>query len=342
MNRALPSKKPHVDSLLGRLSALAIMLAASFYVQSVQAQTSDWSNWPAKPITLVVPIAPGGGTDIIARAVANELGPVLGQAIVVQNKVGANGTIGTAAVAREAPDGYTIMVGSIGTHAANACLYKLPYDPDKDFEPIALLARYNNVFVVRADSPIQSISDLVARAKTAPGRLTHAVTVIGSSSHLAIERFKQVADIDMLAVPYNGALAATTDLMGGRVDLMLDTVISQYGNIAAGKMRALGTTMASARSSVLPHVKTIAEQGYPDFDTVGWTGLFAPAGTPAAIVNKIATGLQQVYATGKLQNSLGSKGLDVTTTTPADFAQYVAQERQTWCDVIQRANIKVD
>lgn len=317
-----------------RAYALAVMLAASFCAQG--------ADWPAKPITLVVPIAPGGGTDIIARAVANELGPVLGQSIVVQNKAGANGTIGTAAVAREAPDGYTIMVGSIGTHAANDCLYKLPYDPIKDFEPIALLAKYNNVFIVNADSPIQSIPDLVERAKAAPGKLAHAVTVIGSSSHLAIERFKQVAGVDMLAVPYNGALAATTDLMGGRVDLMLDTVVSQYGNISAGKMRALGTTMASARSPVLPDVKTVAEQGYPDFDTVGWTGLFAPAGTPAAIVEKIAAGLQQVYDTEKLQKSLGSKGLDVTTTTPAEFAKYVAQERDTWCDVIKQANIKVD
>jgi len=299
-------------------------------------------TWPAKPITIVYPYAAGSAGDTMTRLLAEAMSTRLGQPVIVDNKPGAGGSIATGQIVRAASDGYTLLLSASGTIAVNPHVYKLPYDPHKDFEPIALLARYNNVFVVRADSPIQSIQDLVARAKAAPGKLTHAVTVIGSSSHLAIERFKQVADIDMLAVPYNGAPAATTDLMGGRVDLMLDTVVSQYGNIAAGKMRTLGTTMASARSSVLPHVKTIAEQGYPDFDTVGWTGLFAPAGTPAAIVNKIATGLQQVYATGKLQNFLGSKGLDVTTTTPADFAQYVAQERQTWCDVIQRADIKVD
>lgn len=329
------SKSVNVGKLLG------IAAVASFSALGT-AQVSAQSTWPNKPITLVVPIAPGGGTDIIARAVANELGPILGESIVVQNKAGANGTIGTASVARAEPDGYTIMVGSIGTHAANACLYDLPYDPQKDFEPIALLAKYNNVFIVDANSPIKSISDLVSRAKEQPGKLTHAVTVIGSSSHLAIERFKQQANVDMLAVPYNGALAATTDLLGGRVDFMLDTVVSQYGNITAGKMRALGSTMASARSPVLPDVPTVAEQGYPEFDTVGWTGLFAPKGTPEAIVNKIAEGLQKVYASGKLQQTLGSKGLDVTTTTPKEFAQYVANEEKTWCDVIKRGNIKVN
>lgn len=317
---------------------LAAMIGA---FASSAAWGQNGSSWPNRPITLVVPIAAGGGTDIIARAVANEMTSVLGQSIVVQNKAGANGTIGTSAVARADPDGYTIMVGSIGTHAANACLYDLPYDPEKDFEPIALLAKYNNVIVVNNDSSIASLPDLISRAKAEPGRLTYAVTVIGSSSHLAIERFKQIADVDMLAIPYNGALAATADLMGGRVDFMLDTVVSQYGNIAAEKMRALGTTMAAGRSSVLPDVKTIAEQGYPTFDTVGWTGLFAPAGTPQEIVEKIAGALQTVYATGKLQKTLGSKGLDVTTNTPKEFSSYVKQERKTWCDVIRRANIKV-
>ena len=320
-------------------SALTLSFIALTSIGSYAQSTGDWPN---KPINLVVPIAPGGGTDIIARAVANELGPILGTTIVVLNRAGANGTIGTSSVARAAPDGYTIMVGSIGTHAANACLYNLPYDPLKDFEAIGLLANYNNVFIVNADSPIKSIEDLVARSKADPGKLTHAVTVIGSSSHLAIERFKQIANVKMLSVPYNGAPAATTDLMGGRVDFMLDTIVSQYGNISAGKVRALGSTMASTRSSVLPEVKTVAEQGYPKFDTVGWTGLFAPAGTPPAIVEKIAAGLQKVYATGKLQSSLGSKGLDVTTTTPKQFKEYVSQELNTWCDVIKSSNIKVN
>lgn len=336
--------KPNHDKIFRNITKTIFnALTFSFVaLSSVSSHAQKTGDWPNKPINLVVPIAPGGGTDIIARAVANELGPMLGTTIVVQNRAGANGTIGTSSVARSAPDGYTIMVGSIGTHAANACLYDLPYDPLKDFEPIGLLANYNNVFIVNADSPIKSIEDLVSKAKANPGKLTHAVTVIGSSSHLAIERFKQIANVQMLSVPYNGAPAATTDLMGGRVDFMLDTIVSQYGNISAGKMRALGSTMASSRSSVLPDVKTVAEQGYPKFDTVGWTGLFAPAGTPPAIVEKIATALQKVYATGKLQASLGSKGLDVTTTTPKQFKEYVSQELNTWCDVIKRSNIKVN
>lgn len=328
---------------LNRLAGFAMLSLAAFACafSSSPGQAQPAGDWPQRPITLLVPIAAGGGTDIIARAVAAELAPVLGQPIVVKNQPGANGTIGTAAVARDPADGYTIMVGSIGTHAANVCLYDLPYDAEKDFTPVAQLAKYNNVFIVPNDSPIKSLPDLVERAKAQPDKLTYAITVIGSSSHLAIEKFKLDAGIELLGVPYNGAVPATVDLMGGRIDFMLDTVVSQYGRIAAGKVRVLATTMSSARSSVLPDVKTVAEQGYPQFDTVGWTGLFVRSGTPEPIVNKIADALTSVYATGKLQKLLGSKGLDVETTTPKDFARFVAKERKTWCDVIKASDIKV-
>ncbi|CAG2151318.1 hypothetical protein LMG31506_04385 [Cupriavidus yeoncheonensis] len=321
------------------ISALTSTLCA-FGTNSALA--AGQQAWPARAITLLVPIAAGGGTDIIARAVGEKLAAELGQPIIVKNQAGANGAIGSAAVARAPADGYTILVGSIGTHAANQCLYKLPYDPVQDFTPVALLAKYNNVVMVRRDSPIKSLDDLVKLAKAHPATLTYAITVVGSSAHLALERFKSEAGLDMLGVPYNGAVPATVDVLGGQVDFMLDTVVSQYGNLTSGRARALATTMGERRSDILPKVPTIAEQGYPKYDVAGWTGLFVRSGTSAEIVEKISTALQRVYATGKLQKLLGSQGLDVTTNTQAEFAAFVAKERQTWCDVIKTANIKVE
>jgi len=328
---------------LGALLAAGALAPALYALGSAPARAADEAaDWPSRPVTLLVPIAAGGGTDIIARAVADKLAPELGQPIVVKNQAGANGSVGTAAAARAPADGYTILVGSIGTHAANECLYKLPYDADKDFTPVALLAKYNNVVMVPADSPIKSLTDLVERAKAKPGQMTYAITVVGSSAHLALERFKFDAGVQMLGVPYNGAVPATVDVLGGRVDFMLDTVVSQFGNLSAGKARALATTSRDKRSDVLPDVPTVAEQGYPEYDVAGWTGLFVRSGTPDAIVQKIAAALRTVYATGELQKLLGTKGLDVTTTTQPEFADFVASERKTWCDVIKAANIKVD
>jgi tripartite-type tricarboxylate transporter receptor subunit TctC len=322
------------------LTMAAVALAPVLFAAPSRSALAE--DWPTRPITLVVPIAAGGGTDIMGRAVAAKLAPVLGQPIVVKNMAGANGSIGTSFVARAPADGYTVLVGSIGTHAANVCLYKLPYDAAKDFTPVGLLAKYNDVVTVRADSPIKSLADLVKRAKANPGKLTYAITVVGSSAHLALERFKATAGIDMLGIPYNGAVPATVDVLGGRVDFMLDTVVSQYANLKSGKARALATTIKDARSPVLPDVPTVAEQGYPDYDVAGWTGLFVRSGTPDAIVQKIAAALRATYATGELQKLFGAQGLDVTTTTQREFAAFVDKERKSWCDVIHAAHIKVD
>jgi tripartite-type tricarboxylate transporter receptor subunit TctC len=323
----------HIASVI--LTAGMLMAGASF------AQDSAAQAYPSKPIKLLVPITAGGGTDILARAVGQELQRILGKPVIVENRPGANGTIGTQLAAQAAPDGHTILVGSIGTHGVNEYLYrKLPYDPVKDFEPVTLLAKYNNVIVVAANSPIRSLKELVQQAKQQPGVLNYGITVIGSSSHLAVEKFKSDASIKVQDIPYNGAMQATTDMIGGRTHFMFDTVVSQYGQIEGKKVRAIATT-ALKRSPALPDVPTVAEQGYPGFDVVGWTGLFVPAGTPASITEKIAAAVKKAFESPEMQRT-GSRGVELVATTPREFGEFAAQERIKWAKVIKQANITLE
>jgi tripartite-type tricarboxylate transporter receptor subunit TctC len=323
-----------------QLFAAIATIAAAVSAPPASGAAADSTAWPERPVTIIVPIAAGGGTDLIARAVASELQEAWKQPVIIKNQAGANGTVGTVMAARAPADGYTLLVGTQGTFAANTCLYKLPYAAT-DFTPAALFAQFNSIFVVRADSPIQSLSDLVKRAKAAPGKLTYGITVVGSSAHLGVEMFKSIAAINVLGIPYNGGPPATVDLLGGRLDFLLDAINSQYGNVAAGKMRALASTSLT-RSTALPNVPTVAEQGYPGFDAVGWAGFYVPAGTPKPIIDKIARTVTAVFATGKLQSKLGNKGFEFFTTNPRSFAAYDKSERAKWCGVIKQANIKLD
>ena len=324
-----------------RILTAIMAIAAALAAPASQSAPAESAAWPKRPVTIIVPIAAGGGTDLIARAVGEALQEAWQQPVVIKNQAGANGTVGTSMAARAPADGYTLLVGSQGTFAANTCLYKLPYDAEKDFTPAALFALFNSVFIVRADSPIQSLSDLVRRARAEPGKLTYGITVVGSSAHLGLEMFKSRASINVLGIPYNGSGPASVDLFGGRLDFMLDAINSQYGNIAAGKVRALAST-AAIRSTALPDVPTVAEEGYPGFDAVGWAGLYVPAGTPQPIIDKIARTVTEVFATGELQRKLGNKGFEFITTDPQAFAAYDKSERKKWCDVIQQAHIKLE
>lgn len=325
-----------------RLTFSVALAGASFLINAqVGAQQLDSNAWPERVVTIIVPIAVGGGTDLITRALADELQAAWKRPVIVKNQAGGNGIVGTSTAAHSPADGYTLLVGTQGTFAANTCLYKLPYDAAKDFSPVTLFAQFNSVFVVRADSPIQSLPDLVRRAKADPGKLTYGITVVGSSAHLGVEMFRDNAGIDILGVPYNGAVPATLDLLGGRLDFMLDAVNSQYGNITSGKMRALASTSAT-RSSALPQVPTVAEQGYPDFNAVGWAGLYTPAGVPQPIIDKIARTVADIYASGKLQSKLGNQGFEFVTATPEAFAAHDKSERDKWCSVIKKAGIKVN
>lgn len=321
-----------------RVAGLALGLAGC----PTSVVWAQQSSWPNKPVTLIVPIAAGGGTDLISRAVAEKLQALWKQPIIVKNLSGANGTVGTLAAARAEADGYTLLIGSQGTFGVNTCLYQLPYDAEKDFNAVALIATFNSVFIVSAESPITSLQDLVNKARAEPGKLTYGITVIGSSAHLGVELFKAQSGIDILGIPYNGAKAALVDFFGGRIDFMLDAINSQYGNIASGKVRALATTAGLARSSVLPTVPTTAEAGFPGFDAVGWAGIFVPTGVSAQITEKIARSVVEIYQAGDLQAGLGKQGYEFVSTNSAEFSTYVTLERKKWCDLVAKAKIKLN
>jgi len=299
-------------------------------------------DYPAKPIRIIVPIGAGGATDAVARAFANELPSVLGQPVVIENKPGAAGVIGTMAVKQSAADGYTLLLGTIGTHSTNQHLIaRVPYDPMQDFAPVSLLSKVSNVISVPMDFPARTLQEFVAHAKKHPGQINYAVGTVGSSSHLAVEMFKQRAGLDMVKISYKGPAEAQTDLVAGRVHLMFAPVISELANVQSGRTRALAQT-AAKRVRILPDVPTVAESGFPGFEASGWNGLFAPAGTPAAIVERLSAAVRQVAMRPALQQIFTGQGVEVTTNTPAEFAKFLETDRKQWAAVIRAAGIKPD
>jgi tripartite-type tricarboxylate transporter receptor subunit TctC len=244
--------------------------------------------------------------------------------------------------AAAAPDGYTLLLGGTGTHTTNEFLYpSLPYDSDKDFTPIVLMYKAINVFVVPANSPIQTLADLIKQAKQQPGILNYGLGAIGSSSHLSFEKFKKDADIQIVAIPYKGMLPAYTDLMGGRIQVMPNDISNATEQIASGKLRALAVTSAQ-RFPYLPDIPTVAEQGFPGFEGVGWGGLFAPANTPTNIVTKIAAAATQAYKTDELKQAMRARKVELIESTPELFASFIVQERKKWAKVIQDSKIKLE
>lgn len=300
------------------------------------------AGYPDHPIRLIVPISAGGATDAVARAYAAEMSTELGQAVIVENMAGANGTLGTQYVKRAKADGYTLLLGTIGTHSVNPFLYKkLPYDAVKDFAPISVLSAVSNVVVVPASSPYHSLSELVDAAHKNPGKLDYGVAVVGSSSQLAVEMFRARAKLDMTTISYNGPAESAIDLIGGRIQLLFDPVINQLGNIRAGKVRALAQT-AAQRVPVLPNVPTIAESGYPGFEASGWNGMFAPAGTPADRIAVLLAAIQKASKSPKIQQTFQGEGVTIeTSSSPAAFADFLRQDRQKWETVINEAHIRV-
>lgn len=324
--------------ILGFIAASASIVA----MLSAPGLSAAADSYPSHSIRLIVPFAAGGGTDIMARIVAQYMGKELGQAIVVENHPGAGGNIGSAYVAQSKPDGYTLLIGSTGTHGANQFLYsKLPYDPVKDFTPISVLNTFDNVVVVPESSKIHTLKDLVDIAKKHPGKLNYGVTTVGSSSHLAVEKFKRDAGIQANAIPYNGSGQATTDLLAGRLDFMLDLVGTQLGNIKSGKVRPIATTDLK-RNAAFPNVPTIAESGYPGFSAVGWIGLFGPAHLPPAVVDRLYKAIDKVYASPDFQATMRARSFDIAHMPPAEFVKFLAAEREKWGTVVREAHIKLD
>jgi tripartite-type tricarboxylate transporter receptor subunit TctC len=311
-----------------------LMKVAAGFAASVMLVSAAASTFPEKPIKLVVPFAPGGGTDLIARTLAFEMQKDLGQPVVVENKPGAGTIIGTDMVAKAAPDGYTLVVSSIA-HAVNPSLNpKLPYSTEKDFAAVSMIVRSPNILVVRADSPYKSVKDVIASAKAKPDQLTYASPGNGTSSHLAGALFADLAKVSIRHVAYKGSGPALTDLLGGQTDMIFATSGSVGGFIDSGKLRALGVT-SEQRSSAYPNVPTVAEAGVPGYASEGWYGFYAPAGTPPAVIEKLNVATRKAANSEIFKSKVVSEGMVVQTGTPAEFDNYVRSEILRWSKLVK-------
>jgi tripartite-type tricarboxylate transporter receptor subunit TctC len=298
-------------------------------------------SYPDRPIRLIVPFPPGGGTDVVARAIASRLGQMLGTSVVVDNRAGAGGTIGTEAVARSAPDGYTLGLVS-GSHAINPSIYpKLPYDTERDFAPVSQLVVAPGILVVNPKLPVKNVKDLIALAKSEPGKLNYASAGIGTPPHLAGELFKTMAGIDIVHVPYKGNAAVLTDTLSGQVQFTFPTIPSALPYVQNGTLRALGVTGAK-RSPSAPDIPTIAESGLPGYEATSWYGVVAPADTPPEIVDKLSTTLASALQQPDVQKVLASLGLEPVGSTPQAFAATIKEELPKWQKVVRQNHVKFE
>ena len=325
-----------------KLNALLYYMLLILMGTTAHAQGS----YPNRPVKLVVPFAAGGSTDLVARQLAQEMTTRTGQPFVVDNKPGAGSTIGADFVAKAPADGYTLLLGTISSHATAVGLYpKLPYDPLKDFAPITEITAIANVIVTSPNNPrlanVRTLADLSALAKKQPGQITYASSGSGSSNHLATESLKSAMGISINHIPYKGSGPALTDVGAGHVDLMLDVVLTSLPQINAGRLKALGITSLK-RSPLLPDVPMVAEQGYPGFEVLGWYGLFAPAGTPAAVLDRLGRDFTAVLHSDKVRTTLESQGGPVIASSPAEFRALIGSEIARWKKVVEQSGAKPD
>ena len=321
--------------------SLALVACSAFALLGAPSALAQ-APFPTKPVRLVVPFPAGGTTDILARAAAQKLSETLGQQVIVDNRPGAGGNIGAELVAKAQADGYTLLMGTVGTHAINPSLYaKMPYDHVKDFAPVILVAGVPNVLVVNPDLPFKTVADVVAYAKANPGKLNFASSGSGTSIHLSGELFKVMAGVQMTHVPYKGSAPALTDLIGGQVQLMFDNLPSALPQIKGGKLRAVAVT-STTRAAALPDVPTVAESGLPGFESSSWFGILAPAGTPKDIIAKINTDVQKWLSTPEAKEKLLGQGANAAGGSPEDFAKHIQAETAKWAKVVKESGAKVD
>ncbi|NGM86632.1 tripartite tricarboxylate transporter substrate binding protein [Parapusillimonas sp. SGNA-6] len=299
------------------------------------------ADFPTRAVTWVVPWAAGGASDTVGRIVGEQLSTVLKQPVIVDNRPGAGGNIGTEMVARATADGYTLVQLTDATTISPGLYPTLKYDPISAFAPISLIATGPHVMVVNAASPIQSLADLVSTAKDKPGTVNYATAGIGSAQHLAAEMFKQAAKVDMVHVPYKGGAPAMVDVLSGEVPMGIFGLAPALPHIKSGKLRAIAVTSVN-RSAVLPDTPTVAESGYPGFASVQWFGLAAPAGTPAAVVSRLNEGVVGVLKDPKVVERLKALGAEVAADSPEQFAQYIKQDTQRWSRIISDSGIKLE
>jgi tripartite-type tricarboxylate transporter receptor subunit TctC len=320
-----------------RLAGIAALLMGLVAGPTAPSQAA----YPERPIQLVVPFPAGGSTDVVARIVAAKMGELLGQQMVVDNRAGAGGNVGAAAVSRAEPDGYTLLIGTVATHAINVSLYpKMPYDAVKSFAPVSLLVIVPNVLEVNPELPVKSVQELIDLLKANPGKYDYASSGIGTPLHLSGELFKSMAGVDMVHVPYRGAGPALTDLLGGQVKIMFDNLPSSIGHIRDGKLRALAITTAT-RSPAAPDLPTVAESGLPGYETYSWNALFAPAGTPPEVVDTLAQAAAKAVQDPAVKQRLADLSAEAVGTGPAELAQHVEAELAKWGPVVKASGASV-
>ncbi len=316
------------------------VIAAILMLTAVTASAEDVAAWPAHPLRLIVPFTAGGGNDAVARTIGDRLSNVIGQPVIVDNRGGAGGVVGAEVAARAAPDGYTLFLGGVGSHAINPVLHtKLPYDPVKDFAPVSLIATAPLVIVVHPSLGVDSIAGLIAYAKANPGKLEFASNGVGSSSQLAAELFATTAGVKMVHVPYKGLAPALTDLLSGQVRLMFSSLVAILPQVKAGSLKAIGVT-GVRRSPLLPDVPTVAESGLAGYQAGSWYGILVPAGTPRPIVLKLNAAITTVLARPDVRASLAADGAEPVGGAPEVFADHIAGELARMRRLVKVANIQ--
>jgi tripartite-type tricarboxylate transporter receptor subunit TctC len=317
---------------LSLLTATALLLALT---SSAIAQ-----DYPTKPVRLIIPFPPGGSNDVVGRMIATQLGERLGKQVLVDNRGGAGGVLGTEVAAGAAPDGYTILVVSLA-YTVNPWLYKLKYDPLKSFVPVAMLASGANVLTVHPSVPVNSLKELIALAKQKPGELNYASAGAGSFQHLGSELFKLMAGVDIVHVPFKGGGPAMIDVVGGHSQVLVSSLVQTGAHIRSGKLKALGVGSAK-RSALFPDIPTIAEAGVPGYEMANWWGIVAPTGTPQPIVDKLAREIGVVLSAPETQKHFAVEGAEVVQKTPAEFAAFIEAELAKWQRVVRDAKIKAE
>ena len=331
----------HYFKRLKALTMIALGIAVGSQAFAQTAGNVSAASFPDKPLKIVVTFTSGGAPDILARIIGERLTAAWGQPVIVDNKPGAGGNVGADFVAKAAPDGYTLVVGTVGTHSINPALYsKMPYDAVKDFTPITLIATTPNMLVINNDVPAKNLKDFIALGKK-EGKMTFASSGSGTSIHVSGELFKTMTGIDMVHIPYKGRATAIPDVLGGRVTMMFDNMPSSLSLVREGKLRALGVT-SSTRSPATPDIPTIAEAGLPGFDAVSWFALFAPANTPKPIIDKLQTEVRRILKTPDVTKKLADNGLDPVGGTPEELAAYQKSEIIKWAKVVKDSGAKAD
>ena len=318
----------------------SMLLTAAGLLVALTTSVAAQADYPNRPVRLIIPFPPGGSNDVVGRMIGDQLGKQLGKQVIVDNRAGAGGVIGTEIASKAAPDGYTLLVISLA-HAVNPWLYKLPYDPIKAFAPIGVMGSGPNVVAINPSLPVNSIKELVALAKSKPGDIQYASAGVGSFQHLGGELFKLEAGIDMLHVPFKGGGPSMIDVIGGHTKVVFSSLVQTTPHLKTGKLKALGVG-SKERSKVLPDVPSVAEAGVPSYDAVNWWGIVAPAGTPQPIIARLHAALTAAQDSAEVEKQFASEGATVVKKSPTEFAAFMVSEMNKWEQVVKKGNIKAE